>query len=248
MARQESSVMSSLQQLIGDEDQRRAEQIALAHRRKLEQERELLEQERRRAEQEQRRSKAAKREAERQSDEERAEHERKERERILEFERVRGELELRARVTVMQTEQQHELERLAIARDGRVARLEGQRLMVSALLGTMLAGAVLLYFAVMVPGSRRQEQLVAQLTQGKLTQRDERERERAREDAKVLELESLVARLHSELKAARQKLAEREPKKDPRVVASPTGGGSRPVKVETCTNPNDPLCGNLNAK
>jgi hypothetical protein len=247
MTREESSVMSSLQQLMVEEDRRRAEQIALAHRRKLEQERELLEQEQRRAEYEQRRSEAAKRQALQRAAEDRAEHERQELERVVELERVRSELEQRTRVAVRQTDQRHELERLAILRDRQVARLEGQRLMISALLGTLLAGSALLYVALIRPESKRQERLVSQLNQASLTQQAERDRERERLDSKILDLQDVVTQLNSELKEANLKLSQRETKKNSGVVPPPTGGGHRRVKSEICTNPNDPLCGNLNA-
>lgn len=244
MNREESSVMSSLQQLIVDEDQRRAEQIALAHRRKLEQERELFEQEKRRAELERQRAEAAKCEAQRRAAADRAEFERQERERAFELERVRSELDLRAKVTVMQTEQQHELERLAVIRDQRVTSLEGQRLMVSALLGTIVVGLVLTYVAVVRPELQRERQNVVRLTQGALEQQAERDRETGRMSSQIRELQNQVADLDAKLRGAQRALAEREPKRKHETVTSPPGVRPRPTP-ETCTDPNDPLCGSL---
>jgi len=245
MAREESSVMSSLQQLMVDEEQRRAEQVKLAYRRKLEQERKHFEQEQRRAEKEQQRAEAAKHLALQQAAGERAERELQARERSFELERVRSDLELRTRATIMQTEQQHELERLQIARGQRVAKLEGQRIIISTLLGTTSVGLLALYIAIVRPESKRQLEAIAHLTQVTREQHDEHDSARKQFESKIQILESHVTLLESKLKGA-TKVTTEPSSRNHSSNDSRAPNTLRPaVKAETCIDDNDPLCGNL---
>jgi hypothetical protein len=241
MAREESSVTSSLQQLMVEEDQRRAEQVALAHRRKLEQDRELLEQRRRNAEQAERET----RETALQASVERAERERLDRERVADLERVRSDLELRAKTAVMQLEQQHELERLALQRDRRLARVEGHRMVLSALLATLLVGALLLYGLLLLPESQRRDQTVAQLSRANAEQRSTGERERNQFELRIAGLRTELDQVKAQFDEARQSLAVCAARRQPVV---PSRQRSAAPAEQPCVSDNDPLCGNLNRR
>jgi hypothetical protein len=245
MAREESSVMSSLQDLMTEEDRRRTEQVALAHRRKLEQVREVLEQQTRRSEEERQRSEAAKREALARAARERAEHERRERETHLDAERLRADLELRAKVTLMQTEQQQELERLALVRDRRVSQLEGQRWMLASLLGTLLIGLTLVYALVIRTQANRMEQTIAQLTTENFAMRTEQKLERNRLEARIVDFETQVSALRAELATARSNVARAEPGRGAKPAAP--ARMKPPVAPKPICDDNDPLCGRLGA-
>jgi hypothetical protein len=244
MAREDSSVMSSLQQLMADQEQRRTEQIVLSHRRKLEQDREQLEQEARRAELAQRRAEDAKHEVLQRAAQQRAEQERLERDRAFELERVRGELALRAKATVMEIEQQQELARLAIVRDARLAQVEGQRLVLGAMLGTLVVGSALLYALVLRPEAQRQGQVIEQLGQANAEQRSGHERERSQLAERIAELESQL----TSTQIALEKSLRHAPTSEPKPAHAPKATRSVPAPPPPCVDDNDPLCGNLNRR
>lgn len=245
MAREENSVMSSLNQLLVDEQQRRTEQILVARQRKLQQEREVLEQQVRESEEARLRSERITREANERLANERAEQTRLEQTRQLELERIKSDLELGSRVALINLEQQHELERLAFQRDRRVARLEGQRGLLIALFGTMLFGLVVTYLLVFRPGTLRQEQIITSLSHAATNQRSEFERERERFVARLAERDATVVELKRLLDEARRTPAA-VPEQATRTVASKR---KKVVskQVPIC-NENDPLCGTLKSR
>lgn len=241
---EESSVATSLQLLLIQEEERRAEQVILAHRRKQEQERLHAEAQAQRAEAARNRAEAAAREVSEHTERERDEAARNERERALVLERARGDIELQTKLTLMKTEQQHEMERLALQRDGRVRALEGQRGMLVAALGTVTLGVVLLYVALLSPESRRQAVALTELDQrlGELRRRATEELHSR--DRRVSELTRTLAERDGMLDKLRQdlKAAGEQRKTKPTVGRAPIERvDPRPAPLCPCDK-TDPLC------
>jgi hypothetical protein len=240
MSRIEGSVATSLQQLLAQEEERRAEQVLRARHLKQEQERLLFEEQAHRAEEAQRRAEAIAHEVRERSATERATEQRLQCERTAHLERVRAEIELDAKLTVMKAEQQQEVERLALLRDARVRTLEGQRGLLVALLLTLALGMAMIYGAILRPMVQRQALALVDFGQTNEALRRGQSREHEVFLRRVTELSSqlndksqLVETLRKELAAAKV-----PPKKGtPRIqVTSP-----RPNTVCTC-NKTDPLC------
>lgn len=210
MSRGESSVMTSLQQLMVQEEERRKEQVFRAHRLKQEQERRHFEEQAKRAEEAQNRAENAARSLLEGESRLRAEAARVEGERIAYLERVRANLELEAKLAVMKAEQQTELERLALLRDDKVRRLEGQRGLLVALLSTLLLGSLGGYIGILRPANRREETARHELARTLVSQRQEQRREREGYVRRSTELElevtenvRRIAQLEKELQASK---------------------------------------------
>lgn len=250
MARDDTSVATSIQQILEEEDRRRAEQVRLAYQRKLEEERVVAAERKRREAGEREQVETARREEERKAGELRRDREQQETARLAELERIRVEAELRAKVTLMGTEQQHELERLTLVRDQRVIQLEGQRILLGALLGTLTLGALALYLFVLSPHAARQTLAIAQLEQEKRLVLDERQRERNSLEQRLSESEAQHARVLSELQQAQAQLRARPPEHTP--STGTTGPQRLPVRPPRPRNsgcdPHDPLCDDLGGR
>jgi hypothetical protein len=244
MAHGESSVMTSLQQLMVQEEERRKEQVYRAHRLKQEQERLLFEEQARRAEEAQKRAESAAQSLLESESRSRAEAVRLEGERSAYLERVRANLELEAKLAVMKSEQQAELERLSILRDANVRRLEGQRGLFVALLSTVLLGSLGVYFLILRPASVREATERHELSRTFEERRLGYLREREGYDRRiaVLELEATerirrITQLEKELQATKTGTNQRgRPGGRP-----PPTGLTQPPKPCGCDK-TDPLC------
>jgi len=193
MSRTEGSVSVSIQQLLAQEKERRAEQVYLAHRLMKEQERLAMEEVAARAEAAQKRAEAAARELRQRSLSEAAEQQRLDTERQLVLERTRVDLELQSKTTLLRLQQQQELERLAIVRDVRVRLLEGHRAFLLAGLTTMLVGGCLIYGFALRPAAQRQTAALQELARLNDDQRASQKVERDTLDRRLEEQSRVIA-------------------------------------------------------
>jgi hypothetical protein len=142
-------------------------------------------------------------------------------------------------------QQEQQRARLALQRDRQLTRVEGHRILLSALLGTLLIGAVLLYGLLLLPEDQRREQMVAQLNQANAEQRSGHERERDQLESRIAALQSELGQVRAQRDAARRPPAPRE-------TTPQRGGPPRPQQSATaekpCVNDNDPLCFSLNRR
>lgn len=242
MTQEESSVISSLRQLRLEQEQQCIEQARLEQLRARLHAQAVLRESAAAPESARQRQELAKRDALRAADEQRLEREQRERE--LDIERFRVESELRAKVQLMQLKQEHSIQRLAIERDAKVRRLEGQRVMISSLLGTLLIGAIAVWGLLIGPQFRNREGLVRQLTLAHAAARNELQQQRTKHEAQISDLESRNRDLQSQLAVKQAKsLSTVEPRqgaKPPHPIRP-----EKPVRKQTACDAGDPLCGDL---
>jgi hypothetical protein len=236
----EDSVKRSLNDLLFVEAARRKEQITQAQLRKLDDDRRQHEAAQREAHARQLAAEAAAREAAAKADAAR----RVELERTLMLERTRAELELKAHITLLETEQRQELERLAIVRDARIATLARQRVALLFALGAQLAVVVLMVVFAWLPKSRLQDQTLAQLNAIVDSERTGHARERAGLSARISELEATVATLRADRIATQHSAPVPQPERRPQ-RRPPTNTTHAATNDGRCVDPNDPLCGSL---
>lgn len=244
MSRVESSVMTSLQQLMVEEEERRAEQVIRARLLKQEQERTMFEEQARRAEAAQKRAEIAAREVIERDWANRAEAERVEGERIAHLERVRSNLELEAKLALMKAEQQQEVERLTILRDARTRALEGQRGLLAGLLVTLLIGSFGIYLLILRPTLKRERAQLDDLTRIQTELRHDREQYRIRAAQKISELKDEIAMSGSKVEQLKRELLiakTAQPKPGKRPVGPTPSQPKQPINQCTC-NKADPLC------
>jgi hypothetical protein len=244
MTRTESSVSVSVQALLDAEEHRRAEQVIVANRLKQEHERRAFEESARRANEAKLRAEAALAEMRQQAQCDREQAERLDRERSAHLERTRAELELSTKAALLRLEQQNELERLALQRDVRLRRLEGQRAMLIALLVTTAIGAATIYGGVLRPGRLRLEADITRSLRLGEESRAEAERERGRLRATIAEHAQAEEALRQRIADLSQSLAaHRKPALERANPGARVPFERRPVAPSACTcSKVDPLC------
>jgi hypothetical protein len=236
--------MTSLQQLMVEEDERRAEQVIRARLLKQEQERTMFEEQARRAEEAQKRAEIAAREVKERDWANRVEAERLEGERVAHLERVRSNLELEAKFTLMKAEQLHEVERLTILRDARTRTLEGQRGLLVGLLATLFIGSLGIYFSILRPTFQRERVELEDLRRINTALRRDQEQIRVRAAQKISELNDEIATSGSKIEQLKRELlsaktTQTRPEKPALGISS---NRPKPVTNPCSCNKADPLC------
>jgi hypothetical protein len=229
---------------MAQEEERRAEQVLRAHRRKEEQERLLFAEQARRAEVAQQRAELAVREMRAHEQAERVTEERLQGERAAYLERVRAELELEATLTVMKTAQQQELERLALLRDARVRTLEGQRGLLGAFLLTLIIGIGLIYAVILRPDNTRLATALVDSRRANDESRQEQGKEREAHDRRIAELSSQLGEQTRVVEGLRKELlaAKAEPRPGSGQGRTTMPPPPPPPKTVCKCDKADPLC------
>lgn len=236
MSREDSSVATSLNELLAQEQEQRRRDVLAAQRRKLAAE-QAEHAERLRRERERRETEATLAAAER---EERA---RLEALKTVEIERAREQRELESRLAIIAAERAAEQSRLALLRDARVSSLQGWIYLLGALLATVLVGAFVVWVFVIRPGAERSleaAELANSAVERKLSlavaERDTLARRLASSEQRISDLQGRLRSAHDVLR--RMATTPKEPaRKGAAVVTS-----KKRVSSCTCADEDDPMC------
>lgn len=243
----DSSVLFSLNQLLGIEQERLREEEAQRAKKLAEEEALRLGAERMKREEEARRLAAE--EARRRAEETRIREEmaRAEALRVAAVERARAEAEQKARMEALALTQEHERRLASVAQDASKKRLE--RLLIGSALAAVvvIGGGAGLYFGKIAPENEQRLAEQAALVAQKEAERDALSRDLARESDRVKKAEEDLLKAKDQAAQAKAAKALEDAKKAEAQAKERLGGVTKtPVKKATCDcDPRDPACGCL---